>query len=771
MVLKSRVAVASVWYGLMVAILAVGAGGFNLPMCRSARADEASESADEASESADEASESADEASESADEPDASKRVGWVFRVNLPIKGATLDRVRRFVRNAVDRAAKTKVEPVLIFEFVVPPDQAEFASSSEFGVSSDLADFVSGAELSRATTVAYVPQSIQGHAVLAVLACDSIAMSPEAEIGAAGIDERTITPRIHSTYEEIARRHKKIPTAVALGLVDPAKEVLVVETELGRECIAAEELEALRKRRTVQSDPTVLFKAGQPGRLSGKEARDLDIVDYLASNRRDLARMLRLPPEAIDEDPSLSGAWRAIRIDVKGPVLAASITQAQRMIEDAIRADDANFICLWIDSPGGSLADSIRLANFLAFDLDPTEVRTAAYIPRQALSDASLIALACDHVVMHPQAVLGGEGDGVFSEEGVRQARETLRKAIAVRKSRSWSLPAAMIDPGLEVFRYTRQGQVRYSEFFCEDEWTEQLDPDQWKKGPAVTTPGKAFQATGDEAVGYRLANEVVRDFGEFKAYYGLENDPTLLEPSWADFLIEALAHPGVAFFLLVIGFSAMYAELQAPGIGVGAFVALLCFLVFFWSRFLGGTAGWLEVLLFLAGVSCLLIEVFVLPGFGIFGLGGGLMVLASLVLASQTFVLPRNAYQMGELRQSLGVLAASAVAVIVAVVLINRWLPHVPVLGGMILQPPDGEEAEALRYRESLVHFENLLDARGTTTTQLTPSGKARFGDQLVDVMADGEVIPVGTEIVVVEVRGNRVWVRAVDERGPDPA
>ena len=68
---------------------------------------------------------------------------------------------------------------------------------------------------------------------------------------------------------------------------------------------------------------------------------------------------------------------------------------------DAIQQQGVNFICLWIDSPGGSPADSVRLANFLA-DLSPSKVRTVAYIPSEARSDAAVVALACDQVVMAP---------------------------------------------------------------------------------------------------------------------------------------------------------------------------------------------------------------------------------------------------------------------------------------------------------------------------------------------------------------------------------
>ncbi len=109
-----------------------------------------------------------------------------------------------------------------------------------------------------------------------------------------------------------------------------------------------------------------------------------------------------------------------------------------------------------------------------------------------------------------------------------------------------------------------------------------------------------------------------------------------------------------MAWLLLLIGGAALYAELQSPGIGIGAFIAGICFLLYFWSKHLDGTAGWLEVLLFMAGVCCILLELFVLPGSAIFGFGGGLLVIASLVLASQTFVVPHNEYQMTQLRDSL---------------------------------------------------------------------------------------------------------------------
>jgi membrane-bound serine protease (ClpP class) len=218
-----------------------------------------------------------------------------------------------------------------------------------------------------------------------------------------------------------------------------------------------------------------------------------------------------------------------------------------------------------------------------------------------------------------------------------------------------------------------------------------------------------------------------------------------------------------MAVLLLVIGFVGLYLEIHSPGVGVGAFIALVCFVVFFWSRYLGGTAGWLEVLLFMAGVSCILLEIFVIPGFGIFGLGGGAMVLASIILASQTFVIPHDEYQFAQLRNSLLVIAGTGIGILAAGYSLQKWLPHTPYANRMILAPPAEEEAEVIHQREMLLNLTGLLGQHGVTTTPLFPGGKARIGDDVVDVLSDGEVIERGKTVEVVEVRGNKVVVREV--------
>lgn len=696
------------------------------------------------------------------DVPKDAKQTGRFIHITLPITGQSFERTRRIVRRAMDRAKKEDSRLTLIFEFDSPNGQKNFGRGSEFGAAHDLADFVSSEELNAVRTVAYLPRSIEGHAALVALACQEIVMDKDAMLGPAGVDEKTISPTLRSAYAEIANRRRTVPAVIALAMLDSAIEVLQVSTEVGSEFTTPEGLPKLKQQRTIKT-PVVVKRAGEPGAFSGAEGRRLGFVSYLASDRRELVKALDLPPAAVENDPSLEGGWRPVRVDLKGPIRADSVDQAQRMIEQQVHDRDANFICLWIESPGGSVEDAMRFADFLAFGLDPSKVRTVAYVPREARADAAIIALACDQLVMHPRAVLGGSGAYEPSADEVAQIRQTIRKQLAPRKGRSWSLMTAMIDPSLNVFRVSRMGDARECEYFSDDELAEQLEPGKWQRGAMITTPGVPLKLLGTQAEELQLANALVESFPQFKQYYGLENDPLLVEPGWADFLIQAMASPGVAILLLVIGGAALYIELHAPGIGVGGFVATVCFLLFFWSRYLGGTADWLAISMFGLGMACLLLEVFVIPGFGIFGLGGGALVLASLVLASQTFLWPRNEYQFDQLINSLLMVAGAGIGTVVVAVLLRKRLPRSPLLNRMMLEPPAGEEAETIRRREALVDFHELVGQRGTTTTQLTPGGKARFGDTLVDVMADGEVIRRGATIEVIDVRGSRVLVREV--------
>ncbi len=696
--------------------------------------------------------------------PAPQAKTGRLVRVPLPIVGNADTQVIAAARRAMADMPAGDDRPVLVLEF--SSNNGQTGAGSDFERSLKLARFLSSREASSVETVAYIPQALKGHAVLAAMACESIIMAPDALIGDAGLDEpaeQMTDATVRSGYREIANRRRTIPAEVALAMLDKSVELLKVETDVSPEFVLRGDLDELKQKHSIHSQ-IVLSPPGEFALFTGSEARSQGFAKYLAPDRAAVAQALSVPQRELEDDPSLFGEWRPVRMALEGPLTPSSVTRAQHTIEKQLRDHRTNFIVLVIDSPGGTLADSMNLANFLA-DQDGAQVRIVAYVPAAARSDSALVALAADQLVMGPDAILGGEGDADISPDDARLLRETIRDGLAKKKSRSWSLLAALVDPELRVYSYTNRqtGAVAY---FSEEELAEQADPDDWKQGAEVTRAGEPLRLTGKEAEQLGLARYVVQDFADLKQQYGLEGNVTLAEPGWADYLIEALAAPAVAWLLLLIGGAALYAEIQAPGIGIGAFIAGLCFLLFFWSKYLDGTAGWLEVLLFVAGVCCVMLELFVLPGTAIFGLGGGALIIVSLVLASQTFVLPHNEYQMTQLRDSLLGLLGVGLGIGVLAMVMRRYLPHTPFFNTMMLEPPSVAELEDLAHREAIVDFSHLVGLEGVAATQLTPSGKARFAGKLVDVIADGEVIARGENVIVTEAHGNRVVVRTATGR-----
>ena len=722
--------------------------------------------------------------SDSADPPDANvarpsaaasgPRSAHLVRVPLPI-GADGDvRVKGIVNRLLEDVPEGGPRPVLILEFWIPP--GESGRGSEFERSLSLAKYLTSDRVSRARTVAFLPQSaqlegaqgesipgpkVQGHAVLVALACEDIVMHEAAEIGDAGIDETTIDPLVRQSYSLLAGRRRTIPPPVAIGMLDPSVAVVKADTDNGVRYVFDGELEALKAESVVTAVETII-PTGETGRFTGSQMRvAYNFASHLAASRSELAQELGLSEVPTEAASILGEGWTPVQVELKGPLNRQLVASTQRCVKDLLAQGSVNFLCVWIDSRGGPPADGLQLAQYLA-SLDSSRVRTVAYVSGEARGVAALVALACDHVVMGRAAVLGGPSEPPLSEEECTDLLAPIAQ-LAAAKGRGWSLPASMMGPDLPVHSYTPAGSS-LQQFFCEDELAQQTDPERWIQGAEITTPGAPLELNGLAAERFGLVRFIADDFKQAKTFYGLEIDPPVVELGWAHQLIEALASPPVAGGLLFIAGFALMAELMSPGIGVGGFVATVCYVLYFWSQFMHGTANSLEVLLFIMGIAFVALEIFVIPGFGIFGLGGGALIVVSLVLAAQTFVIPNGTYEREQLLGSLTVIASTGGGLLAGLFVLRRYLDRAPFLSQVMLVPPAGEDLEELGHREQLVDLEYLLGQQGTTTTPLTPSGKAMFGDRLVDVICEGKLVESESRVRVIEVVGSRVLVQEVN-------
>ncbi len=696
-----------------------------------------------------------------AQEPAAppATRVGHVVRVPLPITGSIDLQVQKMIEQVLEKVPPQGPRPYLILEFVPKPGQE--GEGTQLERAKALARYLTSEEMSRVSTVAWLPKSVRGHAVLAVLACEEIVMHPDATLGDAGHDETLIDPNTASDYKFIAEQRRTIPAAFVRGMLDKNVAVAKVETAQGVRYVVGDELEELKKTEAVKSIDTTVKDPGQAARYSGRDLRlKYGFVSHLVNDRRELERALSLGDDALEADPMLGRNWKPVVVRLDGPIRTDKVNFIIKALEQRLEPGDINFVCVEIDSAGGSLSDSVRLAQYMN-ELAERDVRTVAYVARQARGDAALIATACDQLVMSDRALLGGSGELVLGGGDEADALQEAVQGIARSRDRHWSLPLALVNPNVAVARYVHQRDQQVA-YFSQEELAEQEQPDDWQKtGEQIDTQGGLDGAAADKL---QLARFLVEDFGELRQIYHLESEPERLHANWAHLLIEQLANPRISSFLLFVAFLALMFELMTPGIGLPGFVSAVCFMLFFWAQVLHGTAGTLEILLFVGGLAFLGIELFAIPGFGVFGVGGVVMIISSVILASQTFVIPRNAYQLEQLPQGLFMVIAAGSGVVISLAVFRRYIHKAPIVSRMMLQPPAGNELNERGRRESLALYDHLLHKRGKTMTPLTPAGKARFGDDYIDVISDGDFIPHGADVYVIETTGTRVVVRSVE-------
>ncbi len=705
---------------------------------------------------------------------------GQFLTISSPIDDNQTALIRKVALDLQARAEQEDRPAVLVLEIG--------RGTSSFGSLIDIARFLTSSAASKVRTVAWIPEDVDGNNVILALACKEIVLHPDASLGDIGRGTAVEPEEQNFILSMIEKKYNpRLNDALVRGMLDPAVVVWSVQIRKGDDenavtetrVVSAEELEQLKKSNAIIEDATIIKQPGVPGRFSGSQARARDVlVSQTLESREDVAAAWNLPRESMRE--LKGGAETKVRlIRLEGmiePVMEAFIL---RQIDRCV-SDGAETIIFEIDSYGGGLFISDNLATRIS-ELESMNVRTIGWIPRKAISGGAIIAMGCDEIYMHPDATIGDIGgiqeiEGKFEhvpEKVVSMMREMMRR-LAKAKGRPEALALAMVDRELEVWQVTnnRTGRVWYM-----SEAEILGDGGEWRKGPPVEESRKGIWLTinGERAHELKLAERPVRDIDELRQRLSIPAD-TVLTPvgkTWVDVLVFQLNRPGAMALLFVVGLVCIILELQMMT-GLLGIISAMCFTLFFWSRFLGGTAGWLEVLLFLLGLGCIAMEIFVVPGFGVFGISGGLLVILSIVMASQTFTGFDTQADLQKSLNSLGTVLLSLVAVVIIASLISRSMTQIPLFNRLILSPPghdDHGDPNAPLLRPELTGGSGgggdanhaLLGHRGVAMTVLRPAGKAQIEDRYVDVVSDGGYVSAGTAVEVVAVTGNRIVVRPV--------
>ncbi|MGL5096511.1 MAG: NfeD family protein, partial [Planctomycetia bacterium] len=331
-----------------------------------------------------------------------------------------------------------------------------------------------------------------------------------------------------------------------------------------------------------------------------------------------------------------------------------------------------------------------------------------------------------------------------------------------------------LIDPGLEVIevRNKKNPGLRSLRTTADFERPEvQAEWERSRPGP-MKQAGVPWELDGTRAHEVDLAVANVESIDQIRSMYDVGERMVVLHPNWVDALVDGLTSSAGQALLLTLAIACLWMELQMPGFGLPALISAVCFTLFFWAGFLSNTANSLEVVLFLLGLLLLAVELFVLPGFGVTGLAGVALVLVSLVLASQSFVLPQTEAEARLLLRNVGVVTASLTFFMVIAATTARHFQSLPFFRRIMLAPPDASTdvyADATEDDDAPVHPDaELVGVVGAAVSPLRPAGRVKIGERTVDVVTTGEFIDVGTPVEIVLATATRIVVRTAPP--PDP-
>ena len=713
-------------------------------------------------------------AQDAASSEEASLPVGRYITLESPITDDTIAWVKQTALELQQIAVQENRPASLILELR--------PGTSQFHHVYALADFLTSSAVPNVRTIAWVPETVVGHNAIVALACSEIVMHPDAQLGDIGLGKPLSADQQQFIRNMVAkRRNTKVNEFLAVALMDPQATLvqLTVSPQPGvseKRLVTEQEAERVLRSGVEINDRKTIKEPGTPGLFSGASARNYDILVVRTANERfELADHYGLPGESLREQQRPADATTVTLIEVQGAIEPVLETFLVRQIDRAESAG-ARTIIFNITSPGGLLYPSRDLAFYIAA-LEEKNIRTVAFIPDHAFSGAAFIAMGCDEIYMTPEAQIGDilliatQPGGAFErvpEKQIGPLREWLAD-IAEKTGRPPEVAPALVDPELEIFQATdkRSGSVTYLS-------QEQIvaNPDRWVKGPMVPESRKGLPLTVDATRAHelRIAETPVTGFEELKERVGVPAEVNLVAigRTWIDDFVFFLNDSWVMGFLFFVGIVCIYLELHFMT-GLLGIISAVCFGLFFWSNLLGGTAGWLEVVLFMLGIGCLAMEIFVVPGFGVFGVSGGLLILGALIMASQTFGNLESGRDLESAKNTMITLSVSVLAVVVMAVALSRFLPSIPLLNQMILSPPGAADLPDLD--EPLLRPEltdsapgsELVGSLGTARSVLRPAGKAQIDGKLRDVVSEGPFLPEGTTVEVVRISGNRIVVRQV--------
>jgi len=428
-------------------------------------------------------------------------------------------------------------------------------------------------------------------------------------------------------------------------------------------------------------------------------------------------------------------------IPVKKMIEPALLYVVRRGVDEAVR-NDADAIILQMDTTGGRVDSAIAIVSALG----RSEIPVYTFVEKEAISAGAMIALSTSAIYMKPGGVIGditpismGMSGGVKDLPEAEKEKMTSYVAAHVRSAAE----QGGHDPDLAEAMVRRDIEYKVGDVLIS------------KSGTVLTlTSSEAGQLVGEDQTPL-LSEGTVASLDAMLDKLGLTHaQKRVMEVTAAEKLARLIA--GIAPILMMIGLGGIWLEIKTPGFGIFGIAGVTCLLLFFFGHHIAGLAGMEDFLVFFTGVALLAIEVFVIPGFGVAGISGLILIFFSLINAMVEHVPGKwrpvsfspEAFSLPLLKVTLSFLGA-----LVLMVIVGKFIPKTKLFQNLMLAT----------ISPSAATNDNLLGLEGRSHSDLRPGGTAYFDDQKIDVVTLGDYIPRDTPIRIVEVHGNRIIVEDI--------
>lgn len=437
----------------------------------------------------------------------------------------------------------------------------------------------------------------------------------------------------------------------------------------------------------------------------------------------------------------------------------------KEFIKRAINAHrDVKFVVLDIETYGGHLEAALDISEILT-TLD-SDITTIAYVRGKALSAGALIALSCNEIVMRKDSTIGdcapvsacsdGQCNQIMGEKIQSPLRAVFRK-IAVKNGYPEKPAQAMVTKELGIFLVTYDDGKK--EFLTKSELdaftTEQLD--RIKEQKIIVEPGQLLTLHSQEAFDLGFARHIANDIVDLKTLYSIDNFVHATQ-NWDETLVRLII--SISPILMTLGILGIWIEIRTPGFGFPGLIGIVCIGLVIAGKYMIGLSSYTEILIFITGFILLGLEIFVIPGFGITGIAGIILIIIGFYLMSVPFVIPETSWEFDTLYSTLREFAISLAFAVAGGAALAYFVPKTK-WGRRRIFLDRSENAEDGFVASDPATIK--VGQKATAATALRPAGKIRFEDKLFDAIAEGEFIENNSQVEVVKTEGSKIIVRSV--------